>query len=98
MRAKIPVDLLKRLYCDFWRRQKHHEVERKTVRKSLIGKTELEIGQRIKMSAIGAARSPRLALKTGVVVGTSQYNSSITVRFDGNGTSTCLHRNYIEPI
>jgi hypothetical protein len=36
-----------------------------------------------------------IALKPGVVVGLSQYNSSITVRFDGNRSSTCLHRDYI---
>jgi hypothetical protein len=67
-------------------------------RASLIGAAELEIGQRIKMSAIGTARSPRLALKLGVVVGLSRYNNSITVLFDGNKTSTCLHRDYIEPM
>jgi hypothetical protein len=73
-------------------------IERQNIRRSLIGKTELKIGQRVKMSAIGAARSPRLALKTGVVVGFAQYNGSVTVRFDGNKSSTCLHRDYLEPM
>jgi hypothetical protein len=71
--------------------------ERQSIRASLVGETVLEIGQRIKMSTIGAVRCPRLALKNGVVVGLSQYKSSVTVRFDGNRSSTCLHRDYIEP-
>jgi hypothetical protein len=71
--------------------------ERKNIGTPLIGGAQLEIGQRIKMSPIGAARSPRLAFKRGVVVGLSHYNSSITVRFDGNKSSTCLHRDYLEP-
>jgi hypothetical protein len=71
--------------------------ERRTIRVPSTGDAELTIGQRIKMSALGAARCPGLAAKTGVVIGFSQYKSSITVRFDGNRSSTSIHRHYIEP-
>jgi hypothetical protein len=56
------------------------------------------VGTRIKMSELGAVRCPRLAEKVGTVVGgSSRYNSSITVLFDGNKTPTSLHRDYISP-
>ena len=60
--------------------------------------TELTIGARFKMSELGAIRCPRLAGKTGTVVGNSSRYLSISVRFDGNRTSTSLHRDYIEPL
>ena len=56
------------------------------------------IGDRVKMSALGAARCPRLALKTGTIVGLSQYNGSVTVRFDGNRSTTSIHRTYLQPM
>jgi hypothetical protein len=49
------------------------------------------------MSAFGRARFPRAALKMGVVVGLTQYKGAVAVLFDGNTTSTSIHRRYIEP-
>jgi hypothetical protein len=60
--------------------------------------TEFRIGERIKMSPLGAARCPRLARKTGKVFGFTQYKNSVTVIFDGNKSSTSIHTAYIEPI
>jgi hypothetical protein len=59
---------------------------------------KIAVGTRIKMSALGTVRCPRLARKIGTVVGMSHYNTGVTVLFDGNKTSTCLHRDYISPI
>jgi hypothetical protein len=50
------------------------------------------------MSALGAARCPRLADKEGVIVGLSRYQSSVRVLFDGSKSPTSLHRDYIEQI
>jgi hypothetical protein len=40
----------------------------------------------------------RLASKTGTIVGHSQYANSISVRFDGNKSSSTFHRDYVELI
>jgi hypothetical protein len=48
------------------------------------------------MSALGAARSPRLAKKEGTIVGGSRINSSIRVLFDDYKSSISLHRDYVE--
>jgi hypothetical protein len=50
------------------------------------------------MSALGAARNPRLAEREGTIVGTSRHNSSIRVLFDGRKTPMSLHRDYIRQI
>jgi hypothetical protein len=50
------------------------------------------------MSALGAARSPRLAKKEGTIVGGSRLNSSIRVLFDGSKSPTSLHRDYVEQL
>lgn len=56
------------------------------------------IGSRFKMSALGAARSPRLADKRGTIVGTNRHSRSIRVLLDGSKSPISLHRDYIEPI
>jgi hypothetical protein len=56
------------------------------------------IGARFKMSALGAARNPRLAEKAGAIVGGSRLNSSVRVLFDGRKSPMSLHRDYIEQI
>ena len=56
------------------------------------------IGSRFKMSALGAARSPRLADKEGIIIGYGRVNSSIRVLFDGSKCPISLHRDYIEQI
>ncbi|MBR1237867.1 hypothetical protein [Bradyrhizobium sp. AUGA SZCCT0182] len=59
---------------------------------------EIAIGDRFKMSTLGAARCPRLAAKGGVIVGGGQYPCTIRVIFDGCKSPTALHRDYIEPV
>ena len=59
---------------------------------------EIAIGDRFKMSPLGAARCPRLAAKGGVIVGGGQYPCTIRVIFDGCKSPTALHRDYIEPV
>lgn len=61
-------------------------------------KPAVPIGTRFRMSELGAARCPRLADRTGIVIGGSRNPSTIHVRFDGNVTRTALHQDYVEPI
>jgi hypothetical protein len=48
------------------------------------------------MSALGAARCPRLADREGVIVGVGRYFSSVRVIFEGFKTPMSLHRDYVE--
>ena len=50
------------------------------------------------MSELGGIRCPRLAQKVGTVVGRGIYKNSITVLFDGNKSTSSLHRDYIAPM
>jgi hypothetical protein len=59
-------------------------------------KQNTSIGDRVRISALGASRFPRLANKTGTVVGGSIYMSSISVRLDGNKSSSAFHRDYVD--
>jgi hypothetical protein len=59
-------------------------------------KSNLSIGVRVRMSALGASRCTRLASKTGTIVGGSVYVNSVGVLFDGNRSSTTIHREYVE--
>jgi hypothetical protein len=58
----------------------------------------IAIGARFRMSALGAARSPRLAKKEGTIVGGSRLNSSVRILFDGSKSPISLHRDYIEQL
>lgn len=58
----------------------------------------IAVGLQFKMSALGAARSPRRAEKQGIIVGRSRLNSSVRVLFDGYKSPISLHRDYIEQL
>jgi hypothetical protein len=55
-------------------------------------------GSRFRLSALGAARCPRLFAKEGLIVGGSRINSSVRVLIDGHKSPISLHRDYIEQI
>ncbi len=57
-------------------------------------KTTFTIGDRVRMTALGASRCARLTDKVGTVVGGSIYTNSVHVRFDGNKSSSTLHCDY----
>ena len=58
----------------------------------------IAIGSRFRMSARGAARSPRTAEREGVIVGGGRHSNSVRVLFDGYKSPITLHRDYIEQI
>jgi hypothetical protein len=60
-------------------------------------KREIPLRARVKMSALGGQRCPRMVNKVGIVVRASSGGCSVQVQFEGNKTATPLHRDYIEP-
>lgn len=56
-----------------------------------------QVGDRFRLSTLGAERCPGLAGKVGRVINRRPDSSIVIVRFDGNRNSTSLHREYIEP-
>jgi len=58
----------------------------------------LNVGDRFKMSALGAERSPGLAKKVGTIIQRCPHSRVVTVRFDGNKYITLLYRDYIAPL
>ena len=59
-------------------------------------KSEFSLGDRVRISALGAIRCPRLAGKTGTVVGRSIYVNSVAVLLDGNKSPRTIHGAYLE--
>ena len=57
---------------------------------------DFSIGDRVRISAVGATRSPRLADRTGKIVGRSIYTNSFVVLFDGNKSTSTFHGDYLE--
>jgi hypothetical protein len=58
--------------------------------------TEFSPGQRIRLSALGRARSPRIKVHTGVIVGET-LGRGVRIILDGSKTPMKLHKSYIEP-
>jgi hypothetical protein len=52
----------------------------------------IAIGLRVRMSALGAARCPRIAEKEGIIVGEGRYSNSLRILFDGSKLPVSLHR------
>jgi hypothetical protein len=78
--------------------QRHGESRYSNQRADGRSAASIAIGGRFRMSALGAARSPRLAKKEGTIVGCSRLNSSIRVLFDGSKSPISLHRDYVEQL
>jgi hypothetical protein len=61
---------------------------------------EFAIGARVRLSQLGAARSPKMKVRTGVIMALPFHDSgSATVRilFDGQREPRTVHRSYVEP-
>jgi len=59
-------------------------------------KREFSLGDRVRLSALGAVRCPRLAGKIGTVVGRSVYVNSVAVILDGTKSRRTIHSAYLE--
>jgi hypothetical protein len=58
--------------------------------------SELKPGMRIRLSALGRARSPRMKVHTGVIVGLTDGREGVRVVMDGSKSPITLHESYIE--
>jgi hypothetical protein len=56
---------------------------------------EFRVGQRVRLSDLGIARSLKSTARIGTVVGLPAA-SSVDILFDGNKRPTKLHRSYVE--
>ena len=68
-----------------------------------VGSTEprrsaFSIGDRVRLSALGTSRCPRLANKVGFIVGLSVYVNSVAVLLDGNKSPRTIHGAYLEAL
>jgi len=62
-------------------------------------KSDFSLGDRVRLSALGAIRCPRLAgRRTGTVVGRSIYVNSVAVLLDGNKSPGTIHGAYLETV
>ena len=59
-------------------------------------KSDFSLSDRVRLSALGKRRCPRLAGKTGTVVGRSIYVNSVAVLFDGNKVPRTIHGAYLQ--
>jgi len=60
---------------------------------------ELQLGDRVRLTELGVARSPRTSTRSGVVVALPRlkYRScTVGVLLDGNKRATAMHRSYVE--
>ena len=58
--------------------------------------SELKPGMRIRLSALGRARSPRMKVHTGVIVGLTDGREGVRVIMNGSKSPITLHESYIE--
>ena len=62
----------------------------------MIDEARFSLGDRVRLSALGAVRCPRLAGKIGTVVGRSVYVNSVVVILDGTKSRRTIHSAYLE--
>ena len=57
---------------------------------------DLKIGDRVRLTPLGALRNVGLTARTGIIKGRTRGNGYY-VQMDGNKSNSTLHRSYIEP-
>jgi hypothetical protein len=56
---------------------------------------EFKVGDRVRLSAIGLERSPRMSRSGGVIVGVTISGSAYRVLFDNKKLAILLHKSYL---
>ena len=56
----------------------------------------LEPGTRVRLSALGKMRCPKMTRQAGVVVAVVSHSDAVRVLMDGNKDPSTLHRSYVE--
>ena len=57
---------------------------------------ELNLGTRVRLSALGKARCPKMTRQAGFVVAKVDHSDALRVLMDGNKDPSTLHRGYVE--
>jgi hypothetical protein len=56
---------------------------------------EFKVGDRVRLSAIGLERSPRMSRNGGVVVGVASSGNAYRILFDNKKLAILLHKSYV---
>lgn len=56
---------------------------------------ELKVGDRVRLSAIGLERNPRMNSNCGIVVGVTGTGNAYRVLFDNKKLAILMHKSYI---
>ena len=54
-------------------------------------------GKRIRLSALGKERSPRIKTHTGIIVGKTRGSDTVRILLDGHKLPITIHKSYVEP-
>jgi hypothetical protein len=57
---------------------------------------KFKVGARIRLSAMGRARSRRITVQTGVIIGTPHRTDALRILMDGKKQPITLHISYVE--
>jgi len=60
------------------------------------GDGDLSPGARIRLSALGKTRCPRIKVHTGVVIRTTDGSDAVRVLLDGRNAPVTIHSSYLE--
>ena len=77
----------------------YHPARRAGAKKEQVKPSEprpFKIGDRVKLSAVGRKRSPRMSAAPGTIIGLAKTTSSAKVLFDERKTANTLHFSYLE--
>jgi hypothetical protein len=61
------------------------------------GNTDVRLGSRFRLSALGIERCRKFKHQAGVIVGFGQSGSSVRAVFEGRRRPVTLHESYVEP-
>jgi len=61
-----------------------------------VARAQFAVGDMVRLSALGWARSPRLRRRRGKVVGYSRTGNALRVIWEGSRTPSVLHASYLE--
>ncbi len=60
------------------------------------GDNTLSPGARIRLSALGKTRCPKLKVHTGVVIGVTDGSDAVRILLDGRKAPVTIHSSYLE--
>jgi len=62
----------------------------------MFAQPAFKIGERVRLSELGLQKLRRMRNRPGIVVGYTRNPTAVSIKFDGNKSSTSLHTSYLE--